>query len=317
MAELTRQVEASTDDCYVFDTTIRLARDYIMIDVGEVPSNSYMRFLNITIPPGSRIDHAHIELCSYGFNGGTSNLFVRGIKEPNTATFSTADDAEARPATVASVPYDLDALPGYFNGLWEADTWHGAPPDDGPELKEIIQEIVAQAGWASGNSLAIKIEALFTGISRSVWSWDGEQLEPAVPPLPAKAPILVINYTLPSEVQHTLSILTTMGGTTNPAPGPYPYDENTLVDVLAIPNADYQFLNWDLDGLAITDNPITVLMDTDHTLIAMFEVIPVTPSKVSGLSATNIAETSFSVDWNPSPPEEEATLYRVYLRKVK
>lgn len=315
MAELTRQVEASTDDCYVFGTSIRIAITSIQIDMADFPSNSYMRFLNITIPPGSRIDHAHIELCSYGFNSGTNNLFVRGIKEPNTATFSTADDAEARPATDASVPYDLDARAGYFNGVWEADTWHGEPPD-GPELKDIIQEIVAQGGWASGNSLAIKIEALFTGISRSVWSWDGEQLQPSEPPLPAKAPILVITYTLPSEVQHTLSILTTMGGTTNPAPGPYPYDENTLVDVLAIPNADYQFLNWDLDGLAITDNPITVLMDTDHTLIAMFEVIPVQPSKVSGLSAANIAETSVSVDWNPSPAEEEATLYRVYLRKV-
>jgi len=107
-----------------------------------------------------------------------------------------------------------------------------------------------------------------------------------------------------------------MGGTTNPAPGSYLYDENTLVDVLAIPDAGYRFLNWDLDGLVIADNPITVLMDTDHTLIALFEGIPVPPSKVSGLSATNITEDSFNVAWNPSPPEEETTLYRVYLRKI-
>jgi len=193
MVEMIRQIAASSDDCFVFDTKMRLTSISLFIAVGVSFSSSYMRFLNIPIPPNSTIDHAHLELCSDGWQAGTTELLVHGIREPNPATFSTAIDAEARPVTAALVPWNMDLRPGYFNGTWDLNTWHGAPPD-GPELKDIVQEIVAQAGWVSGNSLAIKIEASDVGISRSVYSWDGD---------PAKAPILYIAYTPPSEDQHT------------------------------------------------------------------------------------------------------------------
>ncbi|GAI01014.1 unnamed protein product, partial [marine sediment metagenome] len=243
MAEMIRQVAASSDDCYVFNTTMRLTSAAIFIAiVGHYP-NSYMRFLNIPIPPGSTIEHAHLEVCSYGSNGGRSVMAVYGIKEPNTNTFSTQADADVRPMTAAFADWICGAGAGEFEQYWGADTWHGAPPD-GPELKDIVQEIVNQGGWASGNSMAIKLEASDTGITRSVWSWDGD---------PAKAPILVITYTPPGEIQHTLIISTTLGGTTNPAPGSYPHDEGAIANVLATPDVGYRFLNWDLDGLTVTD----------------------------------------------------------------
>ena len=301
MAEIIKQVAASSDDCYVFNTTMRLASAAIFIAiVGHYP-NSYMRFLNIPIPPGSTIDHAHLELCSPSSQSGNNNFLVRGIKEPNPATFSTGIDAEARPVTAVSIPWNLDSAVGSFDAIWPADTWHGAPPD-GPELKDIVQEIVNQGGWASGNSMAIKLEASDTGITRSVWSWDGD---------PDKAAILVITYTPPAMIQHTLTISATIGGTTNPALGAYLYDEGAIANVLATPDAGYRFLNWDLDGLTVTDNPIAVLMDADHTITAVFEKFP---SKVAGLNATNITETSFDLTWTPNP--EPVNRYRVYIRKL-
>jgi hypothetical protein len=76
-------------------------------------------------------------------------------------------------------------------------------------------------------------------------------------------------------VEHTLTIATTAGGTTDPAPGTYKYPEGTTVKVTAIPASGYSFSHWVLDGGTRTENPINVLMDTDHTITAYFTPIAV------------------------------------------
>ena len=76
---------------------------------------------------------------------------------------------------------------------------------------------------------------------------------------------------------YTLTISATAGGTTNPAPGDHTYTEGTNVQATAIPDANYKFVHWELDGAYNgTNNPITVLMDTNHTLNAVFAVITYT-----------------------------------------
>ena len=81
----------------------------------------------------------------------------------------------------------------------------------------------------------------------------------------------------PNVGTHTLFIATTDGGNTNPAPGTYEHPEGTHVTVNAlVPEiGGYRFLNWTLDGAVRTENPIEVIMDTDHALTAYFELIPV------------------------------------------
>jgi len=69
---------------------------------------------------------------------------------------------------------------------------------------------------------------------------------------------------------HTLTIASDMGGTTNPAPGTYIYEEGSYVRVEAIPNAGYFFDYWTLDGEIYYSNPIGIFMDTDHNLAAHF-----------------------------------------------
>ena len=66
-------------------------------------------------------------------------------------------------------------------------------------------------------------------------------------------------------------------GTTSPAPGTYAIQSNTSQQVTAIPNTNYRFVNWLLDGTARTENPITVLMDRDYTLEAVFEYVSPPP----------------------------------------
>jgi len=68
----------------------------------------------------------------------------------------------------------------------------------------------------------------------------------------------------------TLTITTGFGGTTDPAPGTHEYFEKKSVQVTAIPDPDYYFMYWRLDGQRVYSNPITVTTDADHTLRASF-----------------------------------------------
>jgi ABC-type transport system substrate-binding protein len=87
---------------------------------------------------------------------------------------------------------------------------------------------------------------------------------------------------------YSLNITSTTGGTTNPVLGTYNYEANTMVQVTAIPNSGYQFDYWELDDVNVgSANPYTVIMDNDHTLKAVFSVIPPPLSTaISPLSAS-------------------------------
>jgi len=76
---------------------------------------------------------------------------------------------------------------------------------------------------------------------------------------------------------HSLTISSSSGGTTDPAPGVHYYIEGTAVSVSAIPNNGYKFSYWKLDGVMYWNNPISFTMNIDHNLEAYFETIPPPP----------------------------------------
>jgi hypothetical protein len=72
-------------------------------------------------------------------------------------------------------------------------------------------------------------------------------------------------------VNYNLIIMTAADGTTTPGPGTRTYIAGTEVTVTAIPEAGYSFDYWKLDGIGIgSDNPISISMETNHTLQAVF-----------------------------------------------
>jgi len=76
--------------------------------------------------------------------------------------------------------------------------------------------------------------------------------------------------------EHTLTITSTAGGTTNPSPGIYSYAQGTNVSVRADPDPWYILDHWELDEANVgAPNPIQVTMDTDHTLHAVFSPITI------------------------------------------
>jgi len=101
-------------------------------------------------------------------------------------------------------------------------------------------------------------------------------------------------YGAPPLPTYSLTTTTTVGGTTDPAPGTYTYTANSEVQVTAIPEAGYLFDHWELDDVNVgSANPYTVLMDKNHTLRAVFSPIPPPLSaSISPLSASILAGQS-------------------------
>jgi len=107
-----------------------------------------------------------------------------------------------------------------------------------------------------------------------------------------------VNHTLHAVFKlvvptYSLTITSTTGGMTNPSPGAYSYEEGTVVSVKANPSTDYVFDHWVLDGSnAGSDNLISVTMDKDYTLHAVFKEAPPPPPPVGG-HATSIDNPHF------------------------
>ncbi|MEA2089269.1 MAG: S8 family serine peptidase [Thermoproteota archaeon] len=74
-----------------------------------------------------------------------------------------------------------------------------------------------------------------------------------------------------NQREHRLTIKAGLGGTTDPAPRTYTHVEGTDVKVTATPTWNgFSFSYWVLDGKVKYANPITVTIDSDHTLKAWF-----------------------------------------------
>lgn len=73
-----------------------------------------------------------------------------------------------------------------------------------------------------------------------------------------------------SGPQTLLMILSSLGGTSDPAPGNHTYAYGTNVTVAAIPNSNYVFGHWLLNSSVEGVNPVEVAMNFDYTLQPFF-----------------------------------------------
>ncbi len=87
--------------------------------------------------------------------------------------------------------------------------------------------------------------------------------------------IATAHYT---RIKYQLTVETTAGGTTNPKPGTHVYNASTTVQVTALPNVNYVFDHWELDGVSAGSAfSFSVLMNQDLTLKAVFSPAPPSP----------------------------------------
>jgi len=108
------------------------------------------------------------------------------------------------------------------------------------------------------------------------------------------------DYSITAEFvkQYDLTISSTEGGSvTEPGEGVFTYDEGTVVDLVATPDAEYRFVEWtgDVGTIAdVNDATTTITMHDDYEITANFEEVPPSPvyPMVTTQAATNITTNS-------------------------
>jgi hypothetical protein len=109
----------------------------------------------------------------------------------------------------------------------------------------------------------------------------------------------------PPVVQYDLTVNSTAGGeVTDPGEGTFSYDAGTVVDLLAVPEVGYQFVNWTGDTGAIDDVDSAdtfITMNSNCDITANFEEIPpvqydLTVNSTAGGEVTDPGEGTFSYD---------------------
>jgi spore coat protein CotH len=172
------RVAASTDDAeesasgslYLNSSDLELTFD----------RNSYqtvgMRFTNVAIPAGATIDKAYIQFNVDETNTVDTSLVIHGELTGSAETYVKSHyNITGRTPTSASVAWNL--VPPW-------DTVHAEGQDQQtPDITDIVQEIVDQGEWSSGNALAIMITG--TG-ERTAESYDGTS---------SAAPLLHVEFT--------------------------------------------------------------------------------------------------------------------------
>jgi len=105
-----------------------------------------LRFLNVQVTPGAVISKAYVEFECDELGGGTQpvNAIIEGELRPNAPAFTAAaNNVTSRPRTKAKV-------------VWTPVNWTAVDQkDQTSNIASIIEEIVGQPGWYSGNALVL------------------------------------------------------------------------------------------------------------------------------------------------------------------
>jgi hypothetical protein len=171
------RVSASGDDAeeYIDSGAVNLnSRDLEMAESNVRNRLVGMRFNGLNIPKDATITQAYLQFQVNESNSEMAHLKITGEATENASTFTTARrNISSRIKTAAEVEWE----PGPWNTPGEA-----GPDQQSPNIVSVIQEIVSQSGWSSGNSLAIIISG--DGV-RSAESFNGN---------PAGASVLHVEY---------------------------------------------------------------------------------------------------------------------------
>ena len=232
MATLNRQVGADADDGYVTPTYFESGSDYIRIGNGDGAYDAFLRFTNITIPSGATITNATLTLLAE-VNAGTMTVRtnVRGQKALNPAAPTTKADIDGRTRTSAFVAWD-------FTTFWYSNTWYGPG-----NLAAIIQEIIDQPGWSSGNAVIIFVDDDGSNDPAYRYAWSHNDS-------PANSAKLEITYTVPPTCYALTRAHT--GSGSNPTAAPTysdgcalgKYHSGEVITMTAHPAAGYYLSSW-------------------------------------------------------------------------
>jgi hypothetical protein len=181
-----KRITADDDDAQQDDAVMHLNDNEL--DVGDNDEDMALRFLGVTVPKGSTINDAYVEFTA------KENL----DKDPDVDIYG--EDVGDAPGFTSENNHIEDRI--YDNKTSETVAWYNIPAWTAentyrtPQLKMIVQEIIANSGWASGNAMVIFLVG--TSSDNKAYSHDNT---------PSKAPLLHIDYTPPGADQDADGVL--------------------------------------------------------------------------------------------------------------
>lgn len=139
-----------------------------IITFGNYSGSTYsgaFRFRGVDIPKNARIFLARLVLrIAYTDSMDFPVLLkVKGIKEPDPKSFNQSTRPSTRTKTVNAIDWDIIKK-------WNVHEWVQTP-----NLKLIVEEIVAQKDWRAGNSMAFVIEDDGSPADNTKTCWDSSK----------------------------------------------------------------------------------------------------------------------------------------------
>lgn len=150
------QVANSADDAFqatnnnVFLTDSTVLSDRATEHVG-------LRWRSVTVPAGATIEDAAVGVFMTGTSADEPQHQIRGEAVDTGVFTTTGNSIDARSRTSASVNWDSANLGAAATEEWE---WGASSSGqgNGADLSSIVQEIVDDAGWASGDAIVMIFE---------------------------------------------------------------------------------------------------------------------------------------------------------------
>ncbi len=139
-----------------------------------------LRFQSVKIPEKATILDAHIQFTSYESNSENATFEIALHDELNSPEFTNANNVSGRSTFSNKI-------------LWKPKPWvenQNSDPQRSPNLKKIIQELVDQKDWASGNNLSFSI----SGKDESLKNKSAKRIAYSYDKKSTKAAILSITY---------------------------------------------------------------------------------------------------------------------------
>jgi hypothetical protein len=175
------------------DGSMRLGSGDLELVTDDTVQKVGIRFTGVSIPKGATILNAYIQFKVHKTSSVATNLIIKGEASANASVFTTtAKNVSSRVKTASGVS-------------WSPAAWTtiGATGTDQrtPNLAPVIQEIISQSGWASGNALVL----IITGSGKRVAkSYNGDA---------AGAPLLHVEYSTAAAVSTSPTATTTLQST--------------------------------------------------------------------------------------------------------
>ena len=149
-------VQSGSNDVNQDGSTLSSGNTTLWLGNGSSTSSGYtgLRFTNVTLPQGATITSALIQVYSSKSQWIPMSIQIAADQSTNSVACSTTNLPSQRSLTAAKVNSTT-------NANWLANTWYSLP-----DISTVIQEVVSQPGWQSGNSLSVVIKGTGSAYSR-------------------------------------------------------------------------------------------------------------------------------------------------------